>query len=385
MRLAVATLVVALLCAAVYRSFFWPTTSSLDFEAVRGHPRGFFQQRPWYNEGQPVRSLKGRIAIVTGSSSGIGKAAAYELYRLGATVVVTSRNVQRAKAATTWMQHEASQDSSSSGQLEAQALDLSDLDSVRKFVDDFMSRHDRLDYLSENAGIGPLAFGWQGPWLSKQGYELLYASNYLGHFLLLQLLLPVLDRSQGAVVATSSISHWWHDLGADQLRGLVPERQRKSDETKGFMSSFRQYGNTKLLQILMCFEMQRRHSSVPCTPVAPGFIATSIANPALDSRDGIDRFLPFARSTRDGAMTTLHALLSRDDANATGVFLQPYYTPPHESAPNPSWGPLIWEGLGQHFTWGLRRWAPHVDAYDRELAKLIWDKSMVACGLETKS
>jgi NAD(P)-dependent dehydrogenase (short-subunit alcohol dehydrogenase family) len=96
-------------------------------------------------------------------------------------------------------------------------------------------------------------------WVTGDGYEHVYASNYLGHFLLLQLLFPALTASVPArVTTTSSIMHWWHD--ADNLTALLPDNDRAtaSLEQHHFFNRARQYGNTKLLQICMCFELQRR-------------------------------------------------------------------------------------------------------------------------------
>ena len=151
----------------------------------------------------------------------------------------------------------------------------------RSAAADFLSQHKRLNYLSENAGMGPTKYGWKGPWASPQGFEYLYASNYLGHFLLLNLLLPLLkDSTDPRVAATSSIAHWVH---SSNLTSLLPSEQIGSSEHFGHLQSWRQYGNTKLLQILMCFELQRRLAptggKITATPVAPGYISTAISKP----------------------------------------------------------------------------------------------------------
>jgi NAD(P)-dependent dehydrogenase (short-subunit alcohol dehydrogenase family) len=319
-----------------------------------------FQTKPWYFEEAGCAAaqlpLKGRVAIVAGSSSGIGKAAALALSKAGCTVVVTSRNIhcmiQRAEAAA-----KSIAANGGDGAVEAMSLDLSGLEDVRRFASEFLGTHSKLHYLSENAGMGPLGFGWNGPWVSAQKYEMLCASNYVGHFLLVNLLTPILAASGGRVAATSSIMHWLHDSDLDTL---PPENQMKSDEQKSIPVSFRQYGSTKLLQIMMCFEMQRRTPSVPCTPVAPGLISTAVVS------------APVAGKPTDmGALTALHALLSETRAGSSGLFLQPYYSPPHQSPPAPDWIVPLWEPISQHFTWRLHQWIAHPDAHSA-LASLLW-------------
>lgn len=370
-------LALVVLAVGAYYTFVYPQPGKGNSKIP--HELSYFSRRPWFSEeangGEYAEGsglLRGKVAIVTGSSSGIGKAVAFELYKLGCTVVVTSRREERAVKAVKWMQ-EAASDIENVGSLEPIALDLSDLDDVRRFAENFLQTSSQLHFLVENAGMAGLAFGWKGPWVSKQGYEMLYAANYLGHFLLLQLLLPLLQESSGRVTATSSIFHWGHD----SLPAILPRNQLRSDENEGFGASMRQYGNTKMGQVLMCFEMQRRFPDVPCTPVAPGLINSGISNLDLESRGGDDFFL-CGRSTKDGAQTTLHALLSKDLGKE--VFLQPYYSPLHQSPPVSRYSVVLWEPISQILTWGLYQWTPHPHAYNATFAERLWDDSARACG-----
>ncbi|CAD7939894.1 unnamed protein product [Amoebophrya sp. A120] len=361
-----------------------------------------YQPTPWYWEQAvarnrsvvPVRSvhdfkpdLQGKVAIVTGSSSGIGRAVAKELFLRGCAVVITSRSRQRSEKAASDMVREVSErgvDQQSKARLVGVGFDLSDLEDVRKFVANFTEAFQRLDFLSTNAGMTALLAGWSGPWESPQKYEMLYAANYLGHFLLLQLLLPFLKKTPGArVVATSSIMHWQHDSDLDSL---LPSRNKKrSDEHAWPWTKLNQYGNTKLLQVLMCFEMQRRIPEVPCVPVAPGLISTAIGNQKLQARDGVDQWIPVvSKSPFDGAQTTMHALLASEEEgknNTAGVFLQPYYSPLHFGRPLFPFGAVLWEPFTQHLMWGLHKWVAHADAYNRTFAEILWKESMEACGL----
>lgn len=155
-----------------------------------------------------------------------------------------------------------------------------------------------------------------------------------------------------------------------------------------FWGKIAQYGSTKLAQVLMCFEMQRRHPDVGCVPVAPGLVATAIFSGAgLGDRDSAtdvwSPMLPMAVSPHWGAQTSLHAWLVELQEHSVGkipdgVFLQPYYTPPHEDLPWSALGVTLWEVFGQLATWGLHQWRAHPHAYNATFAARLWDESVLA-------
>ena len=267
--------------------------------------------------------------------------------------------------------------------------------------------------------------------MSADGYGALYASNYLGHFLLTKELLPSLEAAAEAgedvrITATSSIAHWNHDSDLEALLPLGGRLAKSFDEnTLGPLEGFKQYGNTKLLQIHMCFELQRRlagrHLSekITVTPLAPGLVATAIGQ---SKREGAKDapFLPGGVDAAMGAKTTMHALLAPDMRGQTNIFVQPYWSPLHQGSALPLGGflgvILPFEMLNQKNTWGLHRWVrescpllscrvvqrrvaqrwpirstlkfsllalplpprlqvAHVDAYDEDFAKRLWDES----------
>lgn len=308
-----------------------PSDPSEAAKTAPYHPLSSYTRKPWYFEEKehPPGCLKGKIALVTGASSGIGRAVALELYKLGCKVIVTSRSEARSAEACEWIR---AQCPSSNGELEAMALELGDLSDVRRFAKTFLAKYSRLHYLIENAGATPpLDKSWKpDQWLTQEGLELYYTSNYLGHFLLTHLLLPVLQSSAPARISvTSSIAHWSANDG--DLGLLLPDtpaamggKARTSLENASTYSRFRQYGNTKLLQICMCFELQRRLKAagtkgITVTPLAPGLVSTGI-NQAQRGKDV--QVVPMAISPTDGAKTTIHALLSEDMKDAEGYFLQ---------------------------------------------------------------
>jgi NAD(P)-dependent dehydrogenase (short-subunit alcohol dehydrogenase family) len=224
----------------------------------------------------------GRTFVVTGANSGIGRAAARELGRAGARVVLAVRDTAKGEQAA----------ASIEGQTEVRRLDLADLGSVRAFADAWEGD---LDVLVNNAGL--MAVPEQR---TKDGFEMQIGTNHLGHFALTNLLLPhVTDR----VVTVSSGAH---RMGSINLDDLNWERRD--------YSRWRAYGQSKLANLLFTLELQRRFEEAgsPLRAVAahPGWAATN-----LQSRTGswlqngsmaiANRLI--AQSEEDGALPTLYA------------------------------------------------------------------------------
>lgn len=147
--------------------------------------------------------------------------------------------------------------------LVARGLDLSDLTSVQAFVDWFTPQFKELHALVNNGAINYITNGaistMESPLQSKQGYDLAFASNYLGHFLLTDLLLPVLRKTPGArVVQISSNSQYMVD-GSDLLPPSAEEAPPAAAVDRGNRSHWsRAYGNSKLAQMLHAKEIQKR-------------------------------------------------------------------------------------------------------------------------------
>ena len=151
----------------------------------------------WDRSAIPDQS--GRVAIVTGANTGIGLETARGLARAGASVVLACRDAEKAGAALANIRSSVER-----AELCTLPLDLADLDSVEEFVRRFESRFDRLDGLINNAGVMmPPART-----LTRQGFELQFGVNHLGHFALTGRLLPRLLETRGArVVNVSSQAH----------------------------------------------------------------------------------------------------------------------------------------------------------------------------------
>ncbi|MFF0224772.1 oxidoreductase [Streptomyces sp. NPDC004629] len=227
--------------------------------------------------------LSGCRALVTGANSGIGFTAADALARAGAHVVFAVRDVERGRAAAARV----------TGSTEVRRLDLADLVSVREFGEAW---RDPIDLLINNAGVMMLPRQQ-----TKDGFEMQFGTNHLGHFALTNLLLPyVTDR----VVTVSSGAHRWGDA-----RIRFEDLNLTRDYTPRGA-----YAQSKLANLLFTLELQRRltesGSAVRAVAAHPGYAATN-----LQSHTGnrlVHLFLAvgnrfFAQDDRAGALPTLYA------------------------------------------------------------------------------
>ena len=212
-----------------------------------------------------ISSQTGRIAVVTGANSGLGKSIARELARAGASVTIAVRNTDKGEQAAADIRRDVA-----SADLSVQRLDLADLASVRSFAEAFAADHDHLDVLVNNAGI-------MAPprRLTADGFESQIGTNHLGHFALTGLLLPNLLAAPAArVVTMSSEAHWIGKMRFDDL------------QFEHGYNNWRAYGQSKLANLMFCFELARRATEADTALVSvaahPGYAATNLqfAGPA---------------------------------------------------------------------------------------------------------
>lgn len=227
-------------------------------------------------------SLDGRTVVVTGATSGVGAATATAFSRAGAHVVLAVRDVQRGRDAARTM----------GGSTEVRELDLADLSSIGSFV---QSWDGPLDILINNAGVA----GRRGA-RTKDGFDLQFGTNHLGHFALTNLLLPhISDR----VVTVASGAHKAGEIHFDDL---TLSRRRY-----GFAEA---YGQSKLANLLFVLELQRRlrraGTKVRSVAAHPGYSATNLGTTgqpkALVAAANLAGRL-FAQSSEHGALPTLFA------------------------------------------------------------------------------
>jgi retinol dehydrogenase-12 len=150
-----------------------------------------------------IPNLKGKVALVTGANTGIGKITARELYRKGATVIATSRDSNKGRAATADILSNTTSDYQlDPGNLINMLVDLSSMESIDRFVKAFLQKKLYLDILVLNAGVMMCPYQ-----TTKEGIEMQFGTNHIGHFLLVKLLMPLIIQSKTRIVIVSSAGH----------------------------------------------------------------------------------------------------------------------------------------------------------------------------------
>ncbi len=153
--------------------------------------------------------MQGKVAMVTGANAGMGKEIARVLAKMGATVVMVSRDQTRGEAARTDVQAQSGNDA-----VELLLADLSSHQSIRHMVEEFMARYRQLHVLVNNVGVTLPRRS-----VTVDGLETVFATNHLAPFLLTNLLLPVLQTSTPArVVSVSSSAHATGRINFDDLQ-----------------------------------------------------------------------------------------------------------------------------------------------------------------------
>lgn len=291
--------------------------------------------RPWTQ----VPPQQGRRFVITGSNGGLGLETARILGSRSAEIVMACRSVEKAEAAArTVPGHDK-------GRVEVRQVDVSSLDSVRTFAKTLVADGRPVDVLVNNAGVLGVPHA-----VTPEGVEMHFATNYLGHFLLTRLLLPLLtDR----VVVVSSREH---RSGAIDLDDLGWQRRR--------YRPFQAYGDSKLADLLFMRELDRRFRSqgshLRAVAAHPGASATAITSgsghPVVTAIGHYGQKLVGMPAWR-GALCTVYAA-TMDIEGGT-------YIGPH----------------GRTELWGWpapARMSPKAD--DEVLARALWDRSVALTG-----
>jgi NAD(P)-dependent dehydrogenase (short-subunit alcohol dehydrogenase family) len=248
----------------------------------------------------------GRVAVVTGANTGLGFETAAALAEHGAHVVLAVRNLDKGKDAATLISRR-----NPNANVVLQELDLTSLDSIRAAADRLRSEHDRIDLLINNAGVM-----YTPKSTTKDGFELQFGTNHLGHFALTGLLLDrLLPVSGSRVVTVSSVGHRiLADIHFDDLQW-----ERRYNRVAA-------YGQAKLANLLFTYELQRRLASNGTTIAAaahPGMSDTELMrNMPAPLVSTFERIAPVvAQDPAMGALPTLRA--ATDPAVLGGQYYGP--------------------------------------------------------------
>ncbi len=254
------------------------------------------------------QSLKGKTAIVTGASSGLGVETTRVLSLAGADVTMAVRNVEAGEKVKAQLQAALPP---GSGKIDVKALDLSDLSSVRAFA--AASGDGPLDLLINNAGIMAPPLG-----VTAQGFESQLGTNHLGHFLLTLLLEKRLKQSKAARVVTVSSDLHRRGTGASVLTTLENDRSFQSRK----YSPFGQYGDSKLANVLFARGLAKRlPENVKTFSLHPGVIPTNLSRSMFGG--AVFRVVGklFMKSVEQGAATTIYAASAPELADKSGSYL----------------------------------------------------------------
>lgn len=184
-----------------------------------------------------IKNQQGKTILITGANTGLGFQTALELAKKNAYVILAGRNPDKINEAISDIKRD-----SPSAKLEAGIVDLSDLNSVKEFASIILKRHKHLDVLINNAGVM-----FPPPGKTVDGYEIQFGVNFMAHFALTAYLFPLLNNTTNSrVVTLSSIAHKNGKIDFDNLKLEKP------------YDKFREYGQSKVADLIFTFELQRR-------------------------------------------------------------------------------------------------------------------------------
>jgi len=245
--------------------------------------------------------IDGKVCVITGANGGIGQQSALEIAKMGAHVIMACRSVERANPV---MEHIKTV--TGNNQVEVMELDLSSIQSVRTFASEFKSRGLALNILLLNAGV------IADPELTKEGFEMTFGVNYLGHFMLTKLLLDVLHNSvPSRVIIVASEEHYnVKSIPYDKLRTPCT-----------LTTALENYQISKLACIFFCLELSRRleHSGVFVSSVSPKQVATNLFRriPAFLEK----LFIQFTNNVEEGVRPVLYCAVSEEMKAVSGHYI----------------------------------------------------------------
>ncbi|XP_012160621.1 retinol dehydrogenase 12 isoform X2 [Ceratitis capitata] len=249
----------------------------------------------------------GKVVIITGANTGIGKETARELSKRGATIYMACRDMVKCEKA----RQELIKDTCNKN-IHSMKLDLASLKSIKEFADNFKKKESRLDILINNAGIMACP-----RMATEDGFEMQIGVNHLGHFYLTNLLLDLLKKSAPSrIVMLSSLSH---RFGPFKKHDFLSENSYSPSKV---------YSHSKISNILFAHELAKRlqGSKVTVNSLHPGVVDTELVRyykifniPILSPIVSALKWI-FFKTTPNGAQTTIYAALDPDLELVSGAY-----------------------------------------------------------------
>ncbi|KAG5670634.1 hypothetical protein PVAND_000882 [Polypedilum vanderplanki] len=285
----------------------------------------------------------GKVVIITGANAGIGKETAVELAARGAKVYIACRSIERGQSACKEIIQRTGNEN-----VFVRKLDLASFASIREFAKGFLKEEKQFDILINNPGVMAIPL-----WRTEDLLEMQIGVNHFGHFLLTNLLLPLIKATESSrIINVSSMAHRWGKIKTDDLN---------SEKSYNEISC---YAQSKLANILFTRELAKRLKDTKTTVNAlhPGVVKTELARHVekmnfLFNSKILSFFMYFFNKTaKQGAQTTIYAALDPDLANVSGQYFAEC-------------------GLGKIYKQGL----------DDDIAKWLWNVSEKWTKLDSKS
>ncbi|MDZ4826022.1 MAG: SDR family oxidoreductase [Actinomycetota bacterium] len=252
--------------------------------------------------------MNGKVVVITGGNSGIGKETAVGLAQRGARVVIAVRNQAKGAAALAEIRARSGSDT-----VEMASLDLASFASVRACAQSLLAAHDRIDVLVNNAGIITRKRA-----VTDDGHETQFQVNHLSHFLFTALLRDQIVKSAPArIVNVASGAHNSARKGLD-FDDLESERRYQ-------MAGFGPYGRTKLMNILFTRELARGldGTGVTANALHPGFVSSNFGREGDTGPLGNIAMVlgrPFALTPAKGAQTSIYLASSPEVEGVSGQY-----------------------------------------------------------------
>lgn len=270
--------------------------------------------------------MKGKIVLITGANSGIGKATAIKLAQMGGKIVMACRNAIKAEDAKKEIIYRSGNDD-----VEILLADFAKQEEVHALAEEFKQRYDTLDVLVNNAGLIADRRA-----TTTEGYELTFAVNHLAPFLLTHLLMePLKAAKQGRIINVSSEGH---RIGKLNFDNLMLERD---------YSNMKAYANSKLANILFTKELVNhlKGTNITTNALHPGVVDSNFAgNSSMFWQAMMAMAKPFMISIEKGAETSIYLASSEKVATSTGLyFVRKKAKKPSGDANNPAIAKRLWD------------------------------------------